>query len=201
VTVHPVAHLATRTLDPLPRDPDAFLEALDQVTAAHAPDATWWAHLEQADGYAVGRRTPGTGFRFEGTPVNPEHLMDGRVFTPGTELRLGPWDDHIRVWARTHTDPPGDNFPEHLHPHLTPAPRTQLLGGPNVTVEHRDGFTALRHLNGQETIVPDSWPPHDREELVLQVRNYYTADPDTGLVWVADVIAVSYEHARVEVLR
>jgi len=182
-TTFAVAHLtSTRsTLSGLVTVHELLARLNDETEDA----AEWWAHIEQSDGYLVGHRVAGGRWTFGGTTVlDTSKLMDGRVFSPTTELRFGWGSGTLTFWRNTHT--PESALPQWVAPHVTPLEVDALLIESGASPWQRDddsGFTRVTQGNGQTIIVPVSFEGFS-DRTRLRIRRHFAWDPRTGRVWI-----------------
>lgn len=140
---------------------------------------TWWATVEQADGYCVARCDRGvwrTGRAAvpDLARIDPARILELRVFRADAELCGFPdGDGQLRAVWRLHDPGPVDAELRHLSRDLL------LSWGDRRAVEH-DGFTVLHRPDGTRTVVP-----MDRARSAtarLRIRQYFIREERSGAV-------------------
>jgi hypothetical protein len=187
-----------------PQDANSLLAELETKVQMLAPEATWWLHVEQSDGYLVGRRDPGAKFILEGTTtLSPAQVFEGRAFSDNIEIRFAANENRGVDWWEYHFQPDDAGKPDdadkndplypHLYEVLTTTPKSMAAKRSDLKPTDK-GFTKVTQANGQSAIIP---LPKDvvAEGPRLRIRQFFDADPDTGRVWVALETLAGYHPA------
>jgi CRISPR-associated protein (TIGR03984 family) len=185
-----------------PLDADACHRWLESVTAADTQgnDDLVWLLGHCDDGVVWGRRDR-VRWRlssevFPGSSPLPgrDNLQMLRLFGPFREVLL--WRVEDGFLGRELSDKEGSTEGT-----LRPQAEEYILVGDRVQMAPREGFTLVADARGARHPVPlvcpeaaFGTPEKRRGPLRLEVRHYFTADPETGLVRVAASRLVHVKH-------
>lgn len=181
-------------IEPVPDDERAgLLESLTGAAGRAWPPSScapvWWVHIEQPNGYVVGRFHDGT-WTLAGPDGRRIARLDGpwnqiRVFQPGHELIVFHHAGRTHGSRRLRTSPTG-------RASTGPRERTLMIERTAAPPGPDTVFPVIRDPLTQLTaVIPE--PRAGTVPVTMRVREHFTADPHSGAVRVAAVCWDRYE--------
>lgn len=149
---------------------------------AHCDDGVTWGRYDaETKAWRLGNQVAPE----VSSPVRPETLQELRLFGDAGEVLIWRTDAGLRGRVLRETNPAADRGDESNT--LRPADESRILRGGLVVAQCEQAFTHVRDGAGAEQVLPLGASDEQLQaaRIRLDVRHYYEADADTGVVRIA----------------